>query len=66
MYRIYQYIDKYLEENTFFFDSNGYGFVLKPENLRYIPITVAAPVGQNPDLNYAPRTVSSDYYSFNI
>jgi len=62
----YEYIDKYLEENTFFFDTNGYAFVLKPENLRFIPTTVAAPVAQNPDLNYAPRKVDADYYSFKI
>jgi hypothetical protein len=62
----YQYVDRYLEENTFFFDTNGYAFVLKPENLRFVPVRVAAPVPQNPDLNYAPRKVSSDYYSFNI
>jgi hypothetical protein len=62
----YQYVDKYLEENTFFFDMNGYAFVLKPENLRFIPTTVAAPISQNPDLNYAPRKVTADYYNFNI
>ena len=62
----YPYVDNYLEENTFFFDTHGYAFVLKPENLRYVPIKVAAPVPQNPELNYAPRTVSSSYYNFTI
>lgn len=62
----YAFVDNYLEENTYFFDTNGYAFVLKPENLRYVPVTVSAPVPQNPNLNYAPRTVSTDYYTFNI
>jgi len=62
----YQYVDRFLEENTFFFDTYGYAFILKPESLRFVPVTVAAPVPQNPDLNYAPKTVSADYYNFTI
>lgn len=62
----YPQIDVNIEENNIFFDDNGYAFVLKPENLRYIPVTIPDPPAQNPDLAYAPRTVQSDYYSFNI
>jgi len=62
----YQTADVNLEENNAFFDNGGYAFVLKPANLRYIPVTIPDPTPQNPALSYAPRTVSSDYYSFKI
>jgi hypothetical protein len=62
----YQKVDVNVEENDAFFEENGYAFVLKPENLRYIPVTIPAPPPQNPQLSYATRSVSSDFYSFNI
>ena len=40
--------------------------VLKPERLRYVPVTVPAPTPQKPELSYATRTISKDYYSFNV
>jgi hypothetical protein len=62
----YPKIDTNIEENDIFFDENGSAFVLKPENLRYVPVTVPLPPKQNPELSYATRTVQSDYYKFNI
>jgi len=62
----YQLIDVNVEENDIFFDENGYAFVLKPEVLRYIPVTIALPPPQNPELSYATRTVQSDFYKFDI
>jgi len=62
----YQYVDNYLEENTLFFDRSSYAFALKPQPLRYVPVTIPDPTPQNPDYSYATRTVSSDYYSFNM
>jgi len=62
----YQLNDVYLQENNQFFDQGGYAFVLKPENLRYVEITIAAPTQPDPALSYETRTVSSQYYSFNI
>ena len=62
----YQKVDVNVEENDVFFDENGYAFVLKPENLRYIPVTIPTPPPQNPQLSFATRNVSSDFYSFNI
>ena len=62
----YQKIDTNIEENDVFFNENGYAFVLKPEKLRYIPVTVPLPPPQNPDLAYATRTVQSDFYKFSI
>jgi hypothetical protein len=62
----YQKIDTNIEENDIFFDDKGYAFVLKPENLRYIPVILPSPPEQNPALSYATRTVQSDYYKFDI
>lgn len=62
----YQNIDVNIEENDAFFNNNGYAFVLKPENLRYIPVTVPLPPPQNPELAYAPKIVESDFYNFSI
>jgi len=62
----YQLFDTNLEENEIFFDLNGYAFVLKPENLRYIPITIDDPPPQNPDNSYATRVIQSDFYKFDI
>lgn len=60
----YQLVDNFLMENALFFDRAGYAFALKPSELRYTPVTVAAPTPQNPDYSYATRTASTDYYSF--
>jgi hypothetical protein len=62
----YQKIDVNVEENDIFFEEKGYAFVLKPENLRYIPVTIPLPPDQNPELSFATKTVQSDFYSFNI
>jgi len=62
----YEFIDNYLEENTAFFDSAGYAFVLKPTRLRFVPVTNPMPTPQQEELSYATRSFSKDYYSFNI
>jgi hypothetical protein len=62
----YPLIDTNIEENNIFFDESGYAFVLKPENLRYIPVTIDLPPPQNPELSYATRTVQSDFYKFDV
>jgi hypothetical protein len=62
----YPLIDTNIEENDIFFEENGHAFVLKPENLRYVPVTIPAPEPQNPAVSYATRNVSSDFYNFDI
>ena len=62
----YQYIDTNVEENDLFFNEEGHAFVLKPEKLRYIPETIEAPPAQDPELSFATRTISSDFYKFEI
>jgi hypothetical protein len=62
----YQYVDNYLEENAVMFDRCGYAFCLKPQRLRYEPVTIPDPVPQNPEYSYATRSSSTDFYSFNF
>lgn len=62
----YQFVDNFLEENALFFDTASYAFVLKPQALRYVPVTIPDPTPQNPNYSYATRNVSSDYYNFNV
>lgn len=61
----YQFVDNLLMENALFFDRAGYAFSLKPEELRYVPVTIPDPTPQNPAYSYATRNSSTDYYSFN-
>ena len=62
----YQTVDNYLLQNTVFFDNCGYAFCLKPENLRYKPVTIAEPTTQDPALSYETRNVTTDFYSFDF
>ena len=62
----YQYVDNYLEENAVMFDRCGYAFCLKPERLRYIPVTIPDPIPQKAAYSYATRNASTDYYNFNF
>lgn len=62
----YQYVDNYLEENAVMFDRCGYAFCLKPQRLRYVPVTIPDPVPQKPEYSYATRSSSTDYYSFSF
>jgi hypothetical protein len=62
----FQNFDANMEFYDILFDEAGSAFVLKPQNLRYIPETIKNPPPQNPELSYANRKVESDYYSFNI
>lgn len=60
----YQFVDNNLMENTLYFDRCKYAFCLKPEALRYKPVTIPAPTPQNPNYSYGTREVSTDYYNF--
>jgi hypothetical protein len=62
----YQSVETNLEENDMFFDEAGHAFVLKPEKLRYVPEMIEAPPDQDPNVSFATRTVSSDFYKFEI
>ena len=62
----YQTVDNYLIQNTSFFDNCGYAFCLKPEDLRYKPVTIEEATPQDPALSYATRNVTTDFYSFDF
>lgn len=62
----YQNYDVNLQEDEKFFNDNGYAFVLKPDRLRYIPVTIPTAVPQDPAVSYATREVTSDYYGFKV
>jgi hypothetical protein len=62
----FQLDDVNLKESDTFFSTAGSAFVLKPEKLRYIPITVPKPKPQNPDVSYQTRKITTKNYSFNI
>lgn len=62
----FQNNDEYMKYYTSFFNQSNSAFVLKPEKLRYIPVTIPVPPEQNPEYSYATRVVEEDFYKFNI
>ena len=65
-YLIYVLRNNFLIQNTTFFDNCSYAFCLKPEDLRYKPVTIEEPTQQDPALSYATRNVTTDFYSFDF
>lgn len=61
-----QSYDPSLEYYNEMFDSAGSAFVLKPIELRYIPVTIPVPPPANPAYSYEKRDIKSDYYHFTI
>lgn len=49
-----------------FFNEAGSAFKLKPKAQRLIPVTIKAPPPQNPELSYAPKSLSKPYFSAKI
>lgn len=62
----FQNFDANMEYYDMLFDSTGSAFVLKPEALRFIPLTVPAPDPPNPEYSYEQRETNTDYYSLTI
>jgi hypothetical protein len=62
----YQNYDTNLEFADLFFSENNTAFVLKPQNLRFIPVTIDKPAPPPEKYSYKPRPIKSDYYSFTI
>ena len=58
--------DTFLQAYTTLFNQAGTAFLLKPENLRYVPVTVEEPPPINPDLSYGYKTHATNYYNFNL
>ena len=66
-----EYLNKTNDDNNLkyyenFFNKAGSAFVLKPENLRFIPLTIKKPKKQNPKLSFAPRVYKKDYFTIKI
>lgn len=62
----FQNFDANMEYYDMMFDSTGSAFILKPEALRFVPITVPAPDPPNPEYSYEQRETNTDYYSLTI
>jgi hypothetical protein len=62
----FQNFDSNMEFYTSYFDKYGHSFVLKPDELRYIPVTIEKPAPQDPKLSYASRETKTDFYSFSV
>jgi hypothetical protein len=62
----FQNFDSNMEYYDIFFDKVGHAFALKPENLRFVPVTIPEPTPQKPENSFAKRTSATDYYSFSI
>jgi len=62
----FQNFDSNMEFYDLFFDKVGHAFALKPDNLRFVPLTIPEPIPQKPENSFAKRTTSTDYYSFSI
>jgi hypothetical protein len=62
----FQNYDSNLEHYNAFFDGQKTAYVLKPAKFRYIPVTIAQPPPAPPENSYAPRAVTSDFYSYTI
>ena len=48
------------------FNDNGSAFILKPENLRYVPLYIPVPNDPPPGYSFAPRTMDGRYFNFQI
>jgi hypothetical protein len=62
----FQSYDASLEYYNEMFDTAGSAFVLKPLELRYIPVTIPVPPPANPAYSYEKREIKADYYNFTI
>ena len=62
----FQNFDNNLEHYNAFFDGAKTAFVLKPENQRFIPLTIKVPPKAPPAYSYQARPVKSSYYNYRI
>lgn len=56
----------YLNYYNSLFEKENSAFVLKPENQRFIPVTVPPPTKANPDYSFQTRTVNQPHYQIKI
>ena len=58
--------DAFLQAYNTLFEQAGTAFLLKPESLRYVPVTADIPPPINPALSYGYNTHETNYYKFNL
>ena len=62
----FQINDPKLEAYNKMFELNNTAFILKPEDLRYIPVEVKEATPIDPKLSYGYNSYKSDQYNFNL
>lgn len=62
----FQTSDSNMTYYTDIFNKEGSAFILKPESLRYIKVTIPDPPPPPKELSYEKRDIKSDFYKFNI
>ena len=62
----YQKMDDNMKHYLAKFNEAGTAFILKPEHLRYIPVTIPIPPAQNPQVSYAPKSIDLPMYKTSI
>ena len=62
----FQNMDSNLEFYMNFFNDAGFAYVLKPKELRYIPVQMKTPTPQDPKLSYARRVIQKPYFKHEI
>ena len=62
----YQQNDLNLQTDDDDFNTCGYAYCLKPNTLRYIPVTADTPALPAPPVSYAYNTSATAYYSYQI
>lgn len=62
----YQNNDTFCQHYEKVFEDAGTAFVLKPENLRFIPVIEKRPPPQNPAYDPTPRQINGGFYKFEI
>jgi hypothetical protein len=60
-YQLDDAYDTYLKEYNTTFNQAGYAFALKPEELRFKPISLTDPIPQKPENNYAERHIKGQF-----
>ena len=58
----FQNADNLLKYYLETFNEANYAFMLKPKQLRYVPITINKPKKQNTAYSYAPRNIDKPYF----
>ena len=62
----FQNKDSNLQVYNDFFNASRFAFVLKPEKMRYIPISIEKPPNLPEKYSYKPRNIRGQFYDYQI